>query len=102
MKSWLIDPYDRVIKPVDYDGNWQKIAIIIKAKYFEMHEISKGEDLYVDEEAMLFKQTDPAFYIVLPKLRKTRFIGYGLVVNNRITNRFGISPITSILSFDHG
>lgn len=99
MKSWLIDPYTKTIKPVDYSGNYLTIAPLIKAKWFEMHTISKGEELYVDEEARIFKPNDPAFTIMLPKFRSTTFIGYGLVINNRTTGRSGITNISSIVSF---
>jgi hypothetical protein len=49
----LIDPTNRSIMYVEYDGNYQSIYKLIDAQCFDVVRIDKGDTIFVDDEGLI-------------------------------------------------
>ena len=52
MKAILIDPKERTISEVDYDGDWRNISKLIDCDLFSCVYIPKDDSIYVDDEGL--------------------------------------------------
>lgn len=69
MKAFLIDPKEKTVSEVEYDGNWKSIAPLIHAEsgLFDLvrlqGRISEGRaDLFVDDEGLCYADGNPHGY----------------------------------------
>ena len=64
MRAYLIDPFDRTVKPVDYQGDIKEIYSLIQADCFDCCRFSTGnlDGVYVDDEGLL--KPDQEFFMI--------------------------------------
>jgi hypothetical protein len=61
MKAYLIDPFNRQVSEVDYNGDFREISKFIQCDYFTAATFNKnGDSFFVDDEG-LFKE-DKMFF----------------------------------------
>lgn len=84
MKAILIDPSNKTVTDVDYDGDYQKIASIIGASSGLFDVVRSGDDaiMYIDDEGLLVNP-NPHGYFRIGNFPNT-FAGKGLVVGVRL------------------
>lgn len=84
MKAFLIDPENREISEVEYDGSLQGIYDLIDADMFEPVGLPNGDAIYVDENGLLTINDHPNPYTKLFWLQHyhtSPLVGKGLVVS---------------------
>lgn len=83
-KPILIDPFEKTIKTVEFDGDFKDIQRLIECNIFTIAPLSHAKDsVYVDDEGLLTLTQDSKFFY-MPHLYPTPLVGKGLV--------FGRSP----------
>jgi hypothetical protein len=101
MKAYLIDPFEKSIKEVDYSGDWQDISRLIGCKYFTAVNLNDDQDtVYVDDEGLLVDQGDMEyFHISMAPGYEQTLAGKGLVLG---TNKDGdtVAPLCDIKWLD--
>ena len=81
MKAILINPEERIIRHVSYDGDYKSIYRLIRCTTFEaVYPFDNGDTLWIDEEGLL-KESNFAFKIRAdnPKFNQT-IMGMGLIL----------------------
>lgn len=69
MKAYLINPFNKTITEVDYDGNYKSIYTMIstednKVNTFECVNLNQHDDtIYVDEEGLFVPRSEQAFFV---------------------------------------
>lgn len=82
MKAFLIDPFERTITEVEYNGDYKHIYALIGCETFETIQIGDdGDAIYVDEEGLLGDLSKQAFFGV-PSLYSQALAGKGLVLGS--------------------
>lgn len=76
MRAYLINPEDRTVEQVDYDGNYKSIYTFIGADTFDVVGMEKGDGIYVDDEGLL---KGPALFFHVRGM-DTPLAGKGLVL----------------------
>jgi len=63
MKAYLIDPQEREIRQVDYDGDYKSIYRLLDIELFTVVELNEQRDVvYVDDEGLL---KDPVYFFTV-------------------------------------
>jgi hypothetical protein len=57
MKAILINPFDKTITEVDYDGDFMHIYDLIDAGCFGCARISEGDGIFIDDDGLLKNPT---------------------------------------------
>jgi hypothetical protein len=88
MKAYLINPTDKTVSEVEYDGNYQSIAPMIHAKsgLFDLVRVRDPEgcaDVFVDDEGLLYEGGNPHGYFQISHGQGEwqTLAGYGLVLD---------------------
>ena len=81
MRAILINPEEKIIRHVSYDGDYKSIYRLIRCTTFEaVYPFDNGDSLWIDEEGLL-KESNFAFKIRAdnPKFNQT-IMGMGLIL----------------------
>jgi hypothetical protein len=58
MKAFLIDPQQKLVSTVDYDGDYKNIQKMIEAEYFTTVTVNSAQDaLFVDDMGLYTKKS---------------------------------------------
>ena len=69
MRGILINPDDRTIMDVEYDGDYKQIYKLIGASPFDVRQIKEGESLFFDDEFLLkIEEGDTKNYFIIEGL----------------------------------
>jgi len=63
MKAFLIDPFDRNITEIDFEGNYKKIQELVECDVFTIARPSHDLDVYVDDEGLI-NGKDQSFFLI--------------------------------------
>ena len=58
MKAILIDPFDESVSEVDYNGDYKEISNLINCGPIDYVRLDDTNDIYVDDEGLLYDDTD--------------------------------------------
>ena len=79
MKAYLIDPFEKSVAQVEYDGNYKNIYKLIDASMFDAAEINNDLDVVMVDDEGLFVPLSLQEYFYLRGLPRP-FAGKGLVL----------------------
>lgn len=106
MKALLINPIDRTITEVEYDGNYKTIYTLIGADNFDLAGLNnEGDGIFVDGEGLLKDDMDPPFRVAHPDLVEPCFlVGKGLVLGTdkdgeSITPHITLAELKDVITF---
>lgn len=57
MNAYLIDPFEKTLTEVEYNGDFREICRLIDAQVFDLARLPNGDAIYVDDEG-LFKRNE--------------------------------------------
>jgi hypothetical protein len=62
--AFLIDPAAKTVEPVQWNGDYQQIAKLIDADFFDAARFNrKGDTVYVDDEGLI--KEGPAYHFII-------------------------------------
>jgi hypothetical protein len=89
MKAFLINPFDKTVSEVDYDGQLESIYRLIDASPFSTVNINDQGDVIILDDEGLYRETQ-AFYTIEGYV--TPLAGRGLVLGTDLSNGESIEP----------
>lgn len=63
MRAYLINPFDKTVTEVEYDGDYKSIYTLIDADCFDVARLDKGDGIYVDDEGLISGKPQEFFLV---------------------------------------
>jgi len=97
MKGILINPFDETVKEVNLLGNIEEIYLLTECKTFDIVALSDKDDLYVDDEGLLY---DNRYFTIYGKA----IAGRGLIMahddeGSSISTTFSLQEIEDVVEW---
>ena len=97
MRGILINPFDETIKEVKISGNIEDIYLLTECRTFDIVALSDKDDLYVDDEGLLY---DNRYFTIYGKA----IAGRGLIMahddeGNSISTTLSLQEIEDVVEW---
>ena len=97
MRGILINPFDETIKEVNISGNIEDIYLLTECRTFDIVALSDKDDLYVDDEGLLY---DNRYFTIYGKA----IAGRGLIMahddeGNSISTTLSLQEIKDVVEW---
>lgn len=91
MRAILINPQDKSVTEVDYNGDYRQIYQLIDATCFDCVRIDARETIYIDDEGLINGKGNEVGFFYVKGERPVALAGKGLILSTGVDARGAIT-----------